>query len=259
MEVRVGELVMEVTGTPSPKFAAPLLLVHGLWCTADVWRRWVGFLAHRGWSCHALNLRGRLGAPRAEKLADYEEDICGAVAGMEAPPVIIGHDLGGLLALRVAARACAVVALAPWIPPGSGATSTRELLGAWGTLKLSLQRVLSAPRGSRGRAYWGDPKLSLVAEPTAVVRTLFSERISLPPSTSTPTLVVAGGRDPFVPRISVERLSQAIGAALLVDEEAGHPLPVEAGWEHRVGRVHRWIVQELGDPLLLLRGESESE
>ena len=253
MEVRVGELVMEVTRTPSPKFAAPLLLVHGLWCTADVWRRWVGFLAHRGWSCHALNLRGRLGAPRAEKLADYEEDICRAVAGMEAPPVIIGHDLGGLLALRVAARACAVVALAPWVPPASGG-----LLGAWGTLKLSLRRVLSAPRGSRGRAYWGDPKLSLVAEPTAIVRTLFSETISLP-ATSTPTLLVAGGRDQFVPRISVERVSQDIGAALLVDEEAGHPLAVEAGWERRVGRVHRWIVQGLGDPLLLLREESEHE
>jgi len=258
MEVRIGELVMEVTSPPSPKFAAPLLLVHGLWCTADVWRRWAGFLTHRGWSCHALNLRGRCAAPRAKRLADYEEDVCQAVARMEAPPVIIGHDLGGLLALRVAARACAVVALAPWIPPASGGMPARGLLGALGPAKLSLQRAVRAPRGSRGRAYWGDPELSLVAEPTAIVRTLFSEPISLP-STLTPTLVVAAGRDPFVPRICVEHVSQDIGAALLVEEEAGHPLPVEPGWERRVGKVHRWIIQGLGDPLLLLRDESEEE
>ncbi len=256
MQERVGELVIELTRSPSPKFTAPLLLLHGLWGEADVWRRWAGFLAHRGWSCHALNLRGRgADARRAGRLEDYEADVRQAVAAMDAPPIIVGHDLGGLLALRLAAGARAVVVLAPWVARPHANPSARALLGVLGPLRLRLRRSLPAPRVG-GRAYCGDPWRASATESTAVLGALLFAEITLP-TTPSPKLIVAGGRDPFVPVAAAERLAHATGADLLVDPAGGHLLPVEGGWERRAGRVHRWCIQALGDPLLALREEEE--
>ena len=254
METPKSQLVVEVSGVESPKFTSPLLLVHGLWCGADVWRRYAGFLAHRGWSCHALNLRGRCGRPPARGLEDYETDVREAMASLDAQPVVVGHDIGGLLALRAAASARAVVALAPCVPAFDPAGLVRGLA----RLGLRAGRPVRAPRGEPGRRYVGDPALTLVPEPSAVVRTLMRDTIEVP-SSATPTLIVAGGQDLFVPFARAEALARRLGAAFSVDTSAGHALPVEAGWERRVNDLHRWLIQQLGDPLLALREESEQD
>jgi len=256
METRIGALTVELSGAENSKFTAPLLLLHGLWCGADVWRRYAGFLAHRGWACHALNLRGRRDAPAARRLEDYELDVRQAIAAMSGPPVIVGHDVGGLLALRAAAAARAVVALAPYVPQPLAAP-TRCVRGT-ARLALLLGRAVRAPRARGGRLYIGDSALSLVSEPSAVLRALMHDAIELA-ATATPTLIVVGGRDPFVPITAANTLARHLGATLSVDSCAGHPLPVAAGWERRVGEMHRWLIQQLGDPLLALREESEED
>ncbi|HVN87713.1 MAG TPA: alpha/beta fold hydrolase [Candidatus Binatia bacterium] len=252
MEVRVGDLTIEVVGAASPKFTAPLLLVHGLWSTAAMWRRYTGFLAHRGWLCHAVNLRGRCGAPSATQLLDYQDDVERAISAMHPAPVIVGHDLGGLLALRAARDACAVVALTPLVSwPHAAVRGSQRLAMMTG-------RPVPAPRGRRGHAYFGDPALPHVVEPATLLRELArNERALTAPAP--PTLIVAGGRDPFVATATAQTLAQRIGATFHVDQHAGHALPVEAGWERRVGDMHRWLIQQLGDPLLALREESEQE
>jgi pimeloyl-ACP methyl ester carboxylesterase len=254
MEQRIDHLVVEVSGAENPKFTAPLLLLHGLWCTAAMWRRYAGFLAHRGWACHAVNLRGRHGAPPAQQFADYESDVQQAIAAMIAPPVIVGHDLGALLALRAAGAARAVVALAPRIPQPLGTQPAAGLP----LLAVRWRTSVHAPRGAKAHAYFGDLALPLVNEPAAVLRTLMREQM-LVAATPTPTLVVAGGRDPFMPSATIVALAQQVGATLSVDAAAGHALPVEVGWERRVGEMHRWLIKSLGDSLLALREESEEE
>jgi pimeloyl-ACP methyl ester carboxylesterase len=252
MKVRIGELNAEVSGAESPKFTAPLLLLHGLWHTAAVWRRWNGFLAHRGWACYALNWRDREDASAASSLLEIEREIRRVIAAMPAQPVVIGHDVGALLALRTATIARAVVAVAPIVPhPFSDAQATRLVRPA-----LWFGRAIRAPRGARGRAYFGEPLDADTRESAALLRALARDAIDIAP-TATPTLIVAGGADAFVAQSDVARLAQHVGAVLQVDPDAGHALHVERGWERRVGDVHRWIVQTLGDPLLALREESQ--
>src|SRR5262245_21398394 len=110
--MRFGPLLAEITEPESERYTAPLLLLHGLWERASQWRRFAGYLAHRGWRCLALERRADV-----TDLAEHVGDLRAAVAVLGSSPVIVGHDLGAVLALHCADRARAVVALAPLVGP----------------------------------------------------------------------------------------------------------------------------------------------
>ncbi|WP_457654382.1 alpha/beta fold hydrolase [Rhodocaloribacter sp.] len=94
---------VEVTGD-----GPPMLLIPGLASGGDVWDETVAYYKER-YRCHVLTLAGFAGVPATERtpfLKTVRDDI---LAYMEANgvkrPVIVGHSLGGFLALWVAATA----------------------------------------------------------------------------------------------------------------------------------------------------------
>jgi pimeloyl-ACP methyl ester carboxylesterase len=98
--------------------ARVLLLLHGLGATGDVWAGWEPLLARR-WSGRWLapDLPGHGGSP---PLAAYSfAGLAAAVAGVipaDSPVVVLGHSLGGVVALTLAssgfpARLQAVIGL----------------------------------------------------------------------------------------------------------------------------------------------------
>ncbi len=266
MQRRIGHVTIESIAAESPKFTAPIVLIHGLWCTAAVWRKFMGYLAHRGWICHALNLRGHGDAGAVDALstacfADYVSDVEQVIAACEAVPVVVGHDLGGLLALGcVAPAARAVVALAPLVPRALGGTPNPTLT-RWATrLAMLRSRPVPPPRGRLGAAYFADGAPGEATHDSArIARELCGGAFSLAPCGDRPTLVVAGRRDRFSPLAEIERLARHVGATLHTAEDAGHAMPWEAGWEKRVAETHRWLIQTLGEPVLAMRDEEEEE
>ena len=101
---------------------APLILVHGAANSAHVWTFWQEELGRRGWSSHAIDLRGHgasadvdLGATR---MADYADDVAALARTLRGPPVLVGWSMGGLVAMMAATRcqARACVGLAPSTP-----------------------------------------------------------------------------------------------------------------------------------------------
>ncbi len=264
MQRRVGSVSIETVAAESPKFTAPMLLVHGLWCTAAVWRKFMGYLAHRGWTCHAVNLRGRgaadTGARLGEvKLRDYLDDLRQVIAACDAAPVLLGHDLGGLLVLHQDVPAPrAAVALAPLVPRTLATTPNRALTH-WAT-RLAMLRAcpVPAPRGQLGDDYFArEGQGGTTDDSGVVVRELTRENIPLAVERCVPTLLLAGERDPFCPPADVERLAHHVGATFRCVQGAGHAMPWEPGWEKRVGEIHRWLVQQLGDGLLASPDEEE--
>jgi len=100
----------------------PLILVHGAANSASVWRFWQEELAARGWSSHALDLRGHGESEALDlsdtRMADYADDVLSLARRLRRPPVLLGWSMGGLVAL-MAARWCdalACVGLAPSMP-----------------------------------------------------------------------------------------------------------------------------------------------
>ncbi|MPQ59993.1 alpha/beta fold hydrolase [Duganella sp. FT27W] len=93
---------VEVTGNTS---GAPMILIPGLASSGAVWdgtvQRYCG--ARR---CHVLTLAGFAGVPAIDGplLATAEQQLSEYIAANKlAQPVIVGHSLGGFLALKLAA------------------------------------------------------------------------------------------------------------------------------------------------------------
>ena len=263
MPRRSGRITVETIAAESAKFTAPLLCVHGLWCTAAVWRRFMGYCAHRGWTCHAVSLRGRAdrdapAAVAAVRFADYLDDVREAIAACPTPPVVVGHDVGGLLALYAGATARAIVALAPWVPAALAASATRTRIGWAARVAAVRSRPLPVPRGQLATRYFASgPPGGATADSSTLVRELARQDFSLPARCGVPALVIAGERDVLSPPAAVEVLARRVGAECQVAAGAGHAIPWEPGWEQQVGVVHRWLVRTLGEPLLLEREDDE--
>jgi len=94
---------------------APVVLIHGTnagpWTMANFKDHFEGL----GWTCHSPAYRHHEGPPSQDtsallvgvSIADYVEDMAAAVSKLDAPPILIGHSLGGIVALKLAARGLA--------------------------------------------------------------------------------------------------------------------------------------------------------
>ena len=257
------KLLIESIAAESAKFTAPILLVHGLWGSAAVWRRFTGYLAHRGWNCRALNLRGHGGSDTplvlgAVRFADYLDDVRQAMAACETPPVLLGHDIGGLLALHAAPLARAVVALAPLVPQPLRSPARAPFTGLRTGFAMWRARPLPPPRGTAGRRFFGPrTPAGATVESGTVLRQLSRDDLRFPAVPAVPTLIMAAQADLVSPVEAVERLATYAGATLRQVPEVGHGLPWEDGWEQRVGEIHRWLIQQLGEDLLAITEEDE--
>jgi pimeloyl-ACP methyl ester carboxylesterase len=89
-----------------PSSATPLVMLHG---GAWRWQEYLSLIPSLGqlWHIYALDLRGngRSGwVPNKYRLQDFTEDNSEFVRRLKAPAVIVGHSIGGVVALMLAAR-----------------------------------------------------------------------------------------------------------------------------------------------------------
>jgi pimeloyl-ACP methyl ester carboxylesterase len=106
------------------------VLVHGAANSAAVWIFWQEELCRRGWSSHALDLRGH-GLSAATDLSttrmqDYASDVIDCAAQLRHPPVLIGWSMGGLVALMAAAA----IVTSAWVGLGPSAPARHRRDGA---------------------------------------------------------------------------------------------------------------------------------
>jgi alpha-beta hydrolase superfamily lysophospholipase len=230
------------------------VLVPGLWTTPAGWRRCAGFLAHRGWECHLVDVRSVAGgvAARGAALAEYAR-------GIEGRSVLVGYDAGAWIVAAAAAPAgAAAVALVAPLPPGGAVRGIAfDLRVLW-----ALVAGRPVPPPAAADALWtevpGAPAALVETTPAdpIVAREILWGRLPTAPVTGVPALVVAGERDPFVSRDGVAALATRLGSKTAVLPEAGHWLLGPRFFQATAGAVHRWIVQELGAPLLELYPEA---
>jgi pimeloyl-ACP methyl ester carboxylesterase len=127
--------VVEVKGK-----GTPLILIHGLTCTGEVWKETVAHYQDR-FECHILTLSGFGGTPAALQpnfLEAVKNDLLAYIKTNKLKaPVIMGHSMGGVLAFWAAASApgtfSKVIAVdgVPFLPalqnPAATAASTKPI------------------------------------------------------------------------------------------------------------------------------------
>ncbi len=207
----------------------PLLFVHGELAGSWVWERFLGYFAGRGWEGHALNLRNHYWSQTADpaelSFETYTEDVLAAIHQVGDGTVVVGHGLGGLLALKAAERhpVGGLVLLSSELPrelrPAARSHEVREIPDAygrdrlgWETLPERLQRDhrdLTIPDILRIQHLLGQkPRESGLAR-RQVVTGVAIERASIG---DVPRLVVGAGLDRYVSEADSERLAEWLGA-----------------------------------------------
>lgn len=204
----------------------PLLLLHGELGGSWLWHRYLGYFAPRGWEGHALNLRGHYWSETADftelDFETYVEDALAAAAQMPRPPVVIGHGMGGLLAMRVAQGAAisALILVSSALPAALLPPPPDHLVRL---LPRQYRRELIGWAGSPEAIQRQSPDLSLadvmrvqhmlgVESGAARRQMLEGVEIRLDDMPDVPRLVIGGGLDRFVAESDSERLAEWLGA-----------------------------------------------
>lgn len=229
---------MNPTHTPSKHEQAsgrtPIVLVPGAWTTAASFDDVRDTFEQHGHPTTVVDLPARARRlPQLDRggLAAIDRALDDAVAAQERPPVLMGHSLGGLAALRASRRnsLAALVLLMPASPSGMVRTVFGEavrrpvnsvgMLGAAVSLRL-VSRVTSAgPAGLHSSA--ASPETLRRASTfrtdeswLVLASVLVGSRAPVTP-TITPTLVVAGAQDLMTPTPGVQRLAEQLEATFI--------------------------------------------
>jgi pimeloyl-ACP methyl ester carboxylesterase len=207
----------------------PLLFIHGELAGSWLWERYLGYFAGRGWEGHALNLQNhfwsRTEDPTGLSFDTYTEDVVAALERIGPSSVVIGHGLGGLLALKAGERMAmaALVLLSSDLPRDlripARAHELREIpdvYGAasigWATLPEKLQRDhrdLTMDDVLRIQHLLGQKPHESGAARRQVLQGVSVDRR---PLAGIPKLVIGAGLDRAVPEEASERLAEWLGA-----------------------------------------------
>lgn len=207
----------------------PLLFVHGELGGSWIWERYLGYFAGRGWEGHALNLRNHHWSQTADP-ADlsfelYVDDVEAVMQRLGPGVVVIGHGMGGLLALKAAERRplAGLVLVASEVPGELRLPAHQhelreipELFGksliGWETLPERLQRDhrdLTIADILRIQHLMGQKPHESGRARRAMRRGIRVDRDAF---AGIPRMVIGAGLDRQVPIESVERLAEWLDA-----------------------------------------------
>lgn len=232
------ELAVETRG---PAGAPAVLFAHGFGQSRRSWARAASRLALDGWRTVTFDARGHGDSGRppdgAYRLEQFVADLLAVAAGLGEPPVLVGHSMGGLLALvgagevrPVPFRALVLVDITPrWEAAGVARILgfMRTHLDGFGSLEEAARSIAAhAPsrqrsaaelarllrRSDDGRWHWRwDPRLldSIGAEGERHQQRLLeaARRIEVP------VLLVSGGRSDVVSARTVAEFLRNVPSA----------------------------------------------
>ena len=234
----------------------PILFVHGASHGAWCWRDWMEQAAVRGHHAFAVSLRGHGGSPGSllsGRLSTYADDVIRTAASLPAPPVLVGHSLGGLVVQKAAERyPAAGIVLVASIParPGIGtlyriATShpadfAKISLG--GSLPMRpeyLFRELSPEDAAKWSAMCGKES------PVAQLQVLL-HRPPERPRGKPPILAIGAPDDALIPIGDVRDTARRLSAELIEFPGAGHDLMLDGSRDQVGAAVLEWIETRVG-------------
>ncbi len=124
------EFKVEVSGT-----GPDLILIPGATCSGEVWKETV-LRYQQDFTCHVFTLAGYAGVPalnEAPMLPKIKSGLLRYISEKTEQPIIMGHSIGGFLALQIAAETHAiskviVVDALPFLAGINNSAMTEEIM-----------------------------------------------------------------------------------------------------------------------------------
>jgi alpha-beta hydrolase superfamily lysophospholipase len=234
-----------------------ILLVHGAWHGPWCWRDFAEHLTGRGHDVRAAQLRGHDQAPDRiwHRVCHYVEDVQHSVAEFPAPPVLVGHSMGGLVVQKYLERnsAPAAVLMAPSPPTGTIGAVARlavrhpiELLKT--NLLLRLKPFVRTSKLVRELFFTSTTPQEVV---DACFECLQDESylafidtmvvLPRPRRIQVPVLVLGAERDTIFTVEEVRRTARAYRTEAEILPGLGHDMMLDEGWERVADRIDVWV------------------
>jgi len=262
----VPATTLETIGIAATEPRATVVLVHGAWHGAWCWHD--GFaqrLADQGISTVAPSLRGHAGSATGYRLnrlrmRDYVDDVAAVVAGLDVPPFVVGHSMGGGLVQQLLAqpdrpRLAGVALLASMPPRGVVRVTTQVATHSPGTflranLTLNLGRLVATTEQVRALFFTPSTPESVVEAATARVQSesyrAFLDMLLLdrprPIPVDVPVLVIGAGADPIFNAAEVAQTARAWGTEPVMFAGMGHDVMLDDDWETVADHLAGWIL-----------------
>jgi pimeloyl-ACP methyl ester carboxylesterase len=245
-------LAVEARG---PDHGLPVVFAHGFGQSRHAWTRAAQSLADRGWRTVTFDARGHGDSDRVEdgryELAQFVDDLLAVALSLDAPPVLVGASMGGLLGLVAAGetrpdpfRALVLVDITPrWETAGvermlgfmrahpQGFASLDEAAEEVAAYlpqrrrrkdRYELAQLLRRGADGRLRWHWDPAMLDTVArEGERHQQRLLNAARNI----DVPTLLVSGGRSDIVSDATIKEFLDAVPHATHVQiPHAAHTL-----------------------------------
>ena len=246
-----------------PPRASPLLFVHGFWHGAWCWaEHFLPYFAERGYEAHALSLRGHGESPgrarlRWTGLRDFVADVANVAAGMDRPPILIGHSMGGFLVQKYLETHHAPGAVLLASLPPSGALGVglrlarrypRRFAQSYAT--LSTQPLIATPVLARECLFsLRLPEADLERYHARLQDESFRVFVELlvkgvrTAAVETPVLVLGASEDAAVSAREVEATAAAFQTRAEFVPDIAHDMMLEPNWRSAAERIDRWLTE----------------
>ena len=258
---RLGGL--EVIAAGPAKGGTPILFVHGAFAGAWMWDEvYLPHFAAAGYEAWALSLRGHGESEGREiidhhSIRDYVEDVMTVADAMPAPPVLVGHSMGGFVVQKALERRPAPAAvLMASVPPQGLVAASFHLAFSHPDLFAQINRLLGGadiPGEAVSDALFAKPLAPELMRRALRQMSAESQRaiwdmsmfnlVSMHAVHRTPLMVLGADEDRLVPAFVVQSTARAYGVPDHLFAGHGHGFPLEPGGERIADAVIGWLAE----------------
>jgi len=256
--MRLEVITRQPETDPKP---TPLIFVHGAWHGAWCWdEHFLPYFAEHGYAAHAVSLRGH-GKSEVDKslrlvrIRDYVDDVASVTEGLDTPPVLIGHSMGGLVVQMYLEdhNAAGGVLLASDPVRGVLGTTLRTarrhpLPFLKANLTWNLYPIVGTPDLARDAFFTEGMPDDMVA---AYHRRLQAEsylgyldmmfRLPKPDKVEAPMLVMGAEEDAIFTPAEIAATAAAYGTEPVMFADMGHDMMLELGWRNVADSILAWL------------------
>jgi pimeloyl-ACP methyl ester carboxylesterase len=258
----------------------PVVFIHGLWLHASSWGPWADLFSAAGYAPSAPGWPGEPGTAELARanpdlvaghgIDDVTEHYAGIIAGLPAPPVIIGHSFGGMIAEKLLGQGIGAAAIAidaaqikgvlplplsslrSTLPVFKNPANARHAVSLTAEqFRYSFGNAVSAEESDALYQRWEIPSPGKpLFEAAAANFSLHSPaKVNTGNSDRGPLLLIMGGKDHTVPEaITKSTLKQYRGSSAVTElvefADRGHSLTVDSGWRAVADECLSWLTKQ---------------